>query len=210
MAYFPFVVEYLTRRFTMRFRLPSLLVPVLILVLSVSLAACGDSTVTEPPPTQAVAATPTVKPTVRVTTVAAATIAAATATVKVSSEYLPPYGCLPAVTITDVVVQACLDKPGPNQNDTLQLTTRMSMAGAPVVGAPIKTTWNFKAGKQDCAATSDKDGVGFCYKKIGTAEVGFRVVVEVQYDYKGTGYRAETSFTPIGAAAQVAPTTASR
>lgn len=193
----------------MRFRLPSLLVPVLILVLSLSLAACGDSTATEPSPTQAAAATPTVKPTVKAATVAASTTAAATATAKVT-EYLPPYGCLPAITITDVVVQACLDKPGPNQNDTLQLTTRMSMGGQPVLGAPIKTTWNFKTGKQECAATSDKDGVGFCYKKIGTAEVGFRVVVEVQYDYKGKGYRGETSFTPIGAAAQVVPTTASR
>ncbi len=194
----------------MRFRSPSLLVPVLILVLSFSLAACGDSTATQASPTQAAATTPTVKPTIKATAAAVTAAAAATATTTKVAEYLAPYGCLPAITISDVVVQACLDKPGPNQNDTIQLTTRMSMGGQPVPGAPIKTTWNFKTGKQDCATTSDKDGVGFCYKKIGTAEVGFRVVVEVQYDYKGTGYRAETSFTPIGAAAQVAPTTASR
>lgn len=180
----------------MRFRFLSLLAPVLI--LSAVLAACGDSTPTDAP-TQP-AATPTAKPTVKPTT-AAATVAAAlpTPTVKIT-QYLPPYGCLPAITIKEVVVQACMDKPSPNQNNTVQLTTRMSADGTPVIGAPVKTTWNFKSGKKQCSTTSDKDGVGFCYQNIGTAEIGFRVVVEVQFDYKGSGYRGETSFTPVGAA----------
>ena len=183
----------------MRFRFLSLLAPVLM--LSAVLAACGDATPTDAPIPPA--ATPTARPTVKFTTaaaVAAATVAAPpTPTVKVT-QFLPPYGCLPAITIKEVVVQACMDKPSPNQNNTLQLTTRMSADGTPVVGAPVKTTWNFKSGKKECSTTSDKDGVGFCYQNIGAAEVGFRVLVEVQYDYKGAGYRAETSFTPVGAA----------
>jgi hypothetical protein len=182
-------------------RLSSLLVPVLLLV--VLLAACGDSTVTEGA-TQPAAATPTIKPTVKAT-VAAATAIPTTAAATKATEYLPAYGCLPAITIVDTVVQACMDKPGPNQNDTLQITTRMSMAGSAVVGAPIKTTWNLKSGKVECSMTSNAGGLGFCTRNIGSAEVGFRVVVEVQYDYKGVGYRAETSFTPIGAAAQIGP-----
>ncbi len=189
----------------MRFRFPSLLTMILLLV--VCLAACGDAATATIAITQPAAATAAAKDTVKPTVIPTPVSTTATTTTTKVVQYLPPYGCLPAITIMETVVQACMDKPSPNQNDTLMITTRMSMAGAPVVvGTPIKTIWNYKSGKVECATTSNAEGIGFCQKNIAKAEVGFRVVVEVQYDYKSLGYRGETSFTPVGTAA-VAPAT---
>jgi hypothetical protein len=186
----------------MRFRLPSFLVPVLLLVLSLTLSACsvGESTAT--PFTQP---QPVVQPTVisTIAPTAAAKLAPTTAVAAAQpvapakpKEYLPAYGCLPAITVTDTVVQACMDKPEPTQYDTLMVTTRMSKDGLPIAGAPVKTTWNYKTSRPECSAVSNADGIGFCQRNIGDATLGFRVVVEVQFDYNGQGHRGETSFTP--------------
>jgi hypothetical protein len=186
--------------YKMRYRLPTFLIPVLLLALSLSLAACGVGTSTSTsyvPAAPAVPATaiPTASPTAISTLTPTAVPTAAKAT-----KVLPAYGCLPTITILDTVVQACMDKPNPDQNDNLVVTTRMSMAGKPIAGAPVKTTWNYRTVRSECTTTSNTDGIGFCQRNIGDATLGYRVIVEVQYDYQGKGYRGETSFTPAGVA----------
>ncbi|OJV91590.1 MAG: hypothetical protein BGO39_20655 [Chloroflexi bacterium 54-19] len=188
----------------MKLRLAYLLAPI-FLTLSLLLSACGVGDATSTPFVEQPAATVAPAPTATVTAPAAQKQPAAVpAKPAQSKEYLPAYGCLPAITVTDVVVQACMDKPEPTQYETLQITTRMSKDGLPIAGAPIKTTWDYKTTRAECTTTSDSQGLGFCYRNIGAATLGFRVVVEVQYDYNGQGYRGETSFTT--AHAGVAPT----
>lgn len=191
----------------MRSRQLSIFVPILLLVLSISLAACGVNETT--PVSQGAnqapkAAAPTLIATIAPTI--ASTVVPPVQPTKPATEYLPPFGCLPAITITDVVVQACMDKPSPNQNDTLVVTTRMSKMGKPIVGVPVKTTWNYRTVRSECSIVSNGNGIGFCQRNIGDATLGFRVVVEVQYDYSGQTYRGETSFTPAGVGAVQAPT----
>ncbi len=197
----------------MRRRLPSLLVPVLLLVLSLLLSACsvGGSTATPYAGALPLAVQPTAAATTAPTIAASPTVlpkvaAAQPTTAAKATEYLPAYGCLPAITVTDVVIQSCIDKPEPTQYDTLQITTRMSKDGLPIAGANIKTTWDYKTSRPECSAVSNAEGIGFCSRNIGSAILGFRVVVEVQYDYNGQGYRGETSFTT--AKAGIAPPTA--
>jgi hypothetical protein len=182
----------------MRPRLSSLLAPVLFLVVSLSLVACAD-------PTTALQSqrAPTVQPTLGPPTTALQPQRAPAVQPTLSpppTEYLPPYGCLPAITIIDVVVQACMNNPNPAQYDTLMITTRMSVGGMPVAEAPVKTTWYHSTGRQECLTTSNSEGIGFCSRNIGNDTINFRVVVEVQYDYNGIGHRGETSFTPVGPA----------
>src|SRR5215213_6359204 len=142
----------------MRFRQFFGLVSVLLGVLSVILSACGSNE----PTSGTDKANPNAAP-----TAAASGILPPGAASLPQTEFLPPYGCLPAITITDVVVQACMDNPEPNPHDTLQVTTRMSKNGVAIQKAPIKTTWEYQTGPKDCLTTSDKDGIGFCYQNIG-------------------------------------------
>jgi hypothetical protein len=186
----------------MRLHRLSFFVPILLLVLSVFLSACGvNETTSIPHAEQQVQAAlpPTTIPSTSAPK-ALPGIAPTAIPAQLPTEYLLPFGCLPAITVIDVVVQACMDKPSPNQNDNLVVTTRMSLMGKPIAGVPIKTTWNYRTVRSECVTTSNTEGIGFCQRNIADATIGYRVVVEVQYDYSGSGYRGETSFTPTGAA----------
>lgn len=96
------------------------------------------------------------------------------------------------------VVQVCASVSNGNPQRYTNVTAygRLIVAGAPVAGAPVHTTWHFRTTTQTEDCVTGSDGVGHCTRNIGGASAGYRVNVDVRVTYQGSYYTAYTWFTP--------------
>ena len=96
------------------------------------------------------------------------------------------------------IVQVCasISNANPQRYTNVTAYGRLIVAGAPVAGAPVHTTWHFRTTTQTEDCTTGSDGVGHCTRSIGGASAGYRVNVDVRVTYQGGYYTAYTWFTP--------------
>jgi len=108
---------------------------------------------------------------------------------------VPAAQCLPAVTTAGDEVQACVSNAAPAQNTEVAVYGRLVVAGKAISGITMNTTWNYKSTTSSCSGNSGGDGVAGCTLKIGGATRGFKVIIDVKFNYNGKNYNGSTNFT---------------
>jgi endonuclease YncB( thermonuclease family) len=108
---------------------------------------------------------------------------------------------LPAPTATAPVVQgvqvtAWVSTPSPPQRSSVTVYGQLTVDGRGVAGVPMTTTWHYRTTTSSCEGVTGADGVASCTQSIGSATIGYPVVVDVVFTYQGRTYSAQTRFTP--------------
>ena len=87
---------------------------------------------------------------------------------------------------------AWISDPAPQQNSTVTAYARLILAGAPVPGQLVTTTWHYKSTTPVETCTTASDGIAACARQIGRATAGYTVLVDVA----AGALSASTWFTP--------------
>jgi hypothetical protein len=171
-----------------------------VLLLSLGLAGCGDSPSTPTAvPVAQVAAQPSV-------------VAGGTSATGAASTEIAAVGCLPAyspVSGKDRVVQLCVSDEAPKQDADVTLFGRLILGGKLVTGEKMEAHWDFKFLPWDCKAVADSvTGVASCTRNVGNATKNFMVNIQVKFTQQDQEYSGITAFTTDGVKGKATTTVA--
>jgi hypothetical protein len=161
-----------------------------VLLLSLGLAGCGDSPSTPTAvPVAQVAAQPSV-------------VAGAASGIGADSTEIAAVGCLPAyspVSGKDRVVQLCVSDEAPKQDADVTLFGRLILGGKLITGEKMEAHWDFKFLPWDCKGVADSvTGVASCTRNVGNATKNFTVNIQVKFTQQDQEYNGITAFTTDG------------
>jgi hypothetical protein len=101
------------------------------------------------------------------------------------------YECLPEIKGNDntTVVQACVTPFQPNQLAKVTVYGRLIVKGKPAQGAVMGTIWNYAFLPEEGLIKANSSGIAIDSRSIGIATPGYRVKVDVLFEYNGTIYQ---------------------
>lgn len=104
--------------------------------------------------------------------------------------------CLPAITTSASLVQACVSNSTPAAGANVTVYGRLIVNGQPAGGAQMNTSWHYKTTTSSCSSTAGSDGIASCTRDTGRPTKGYTVTISVYFTYNGQNYSGSTSFTP--------------
>ena len=103
---------------------------------------------------------------------------------------------LTCIQASNVHICAWVSNAAPGRNSDVTVSGSLVAGGAVQPGLPMHSNWHYKSTTSSCEGSTNDGGVASCKRNIGSATLGFTVLVDVQISYGGQGYKATTSFTP--------------
>lgn len=103
----------------------------------------------------------------------------------------------PPAAETTCEVNAWMSEYEPDPNTAVTVSAELVCDGQPIIGAPMKTTWNYKDQPIACdEGITNDEGIASCTLNIGSAESGYYVRVDISLLWQGRTYTFVTGFTP--------------